>query len=172
MLPAFLNFLKSGVFLLVIPCGMAVFLWINKLVSGDWFQYVTYQKEHWYNTPDFPMNNIKRYVISAMTERVHFQITEWIPFSVLLVTIAVLFLKHWGRMRSSYLVYILTYLALLTSASWCSCGARYIAGLFPIYILFALEAEGSEWKDTALTVSFSVLTCFYVLAFTRGASVL
>ena len=128
--------------------------------------------EHWYNEPSLPHSSIKGYVISALTERPEFQITQWVPFIVLLVGIAVLFLRHWKRMRSSYLVYILSYLALMCSASWCNCGARYISGIFPIYILFALEIENSEWKNTAVTVLFSILTCFYVLAFTRGATVL
>jgi hypothetical protein len=74
-------------------------------------------------------------------------------------------------MRLSFTLYMLAYTLLSYSPTWLLSGSRYIAGLFPIYILLAILTQ-KESVDKAVTFISTLLLGFLSLAFFTTAYIM
>jgi hypothetical protein len=150
---------------LAIPCGFGVYLLYNKIVTGDWFKFAIYQREHWGNRFGFFAANLANYLGYATNSKACDRIVMWIPQMVLLgLGLGLFFYGFYRKIRLSYLVYMLLYLFTCASATWLISGSRYIMGLFPIYPLMALLVYQQKWRTVAFAFSVALLS-FYVMAF-------
>lgn len=162
---------KNGTCLLIIPYGTLVYLFINKIVTGNWFEFLKIQKEHWSNSFGFFAENLKNHVLNMLAYDPSFRISLWIPQVVTFFFVIGLTIYGVKKLRTSYAAYMLAYILVSFSPTWLLSGPRYIAGLFPIYILLAIAAK-NKVVDSILTIVFTMLLSFYAIAFALGAHVM
>jgi hypothetical protein len=152
-------------YVLGIPLGFGVYLLLNRIVTGDWFKFVVYQREHWSNGFGFFPANLANYLGYALNGKPCDRIALWIPELVALgLALGLLFYGFCRKIRLSYLVYMTLYLFTCASATWLISGTRYVMGLFPIYPLLALLTRKKYSAMLWVTVSAALLT-FYLIAF-------
>ena len=129
---------KSGLFILLIPMGIATYLTINKVVQGDWFAFVEHQAaEPWYNTATWVSESlatsynvgIDNFSLSMIIY--HPQI--WLFF----VAVAFIFVGLYKNVRTSYLVFMGAYVLTTYLQGWMISGPRYISSCAVLYIVMA-----------------------------------
>ncbi len=147
--------------------GAFLYLLINKMVTGGWFTFLIYQKEHWHNRFGFFAENIKNITVNILTWDPSVSISLWIPQIIFFYMALFLLFYSVGRMRSSDSAYTLVMLFISYSPTWLLSGPRYIMTIFPIYILLAHLSSKKEIEMIAV-VSFSILLCFFTIAFVTG----
>jgi hypothetical protein len=150
---------------LAIPLGFGIYLLSNKMVTGDWFKFAIYQSQHWGNRFGFFAANLANYFSYAINGKACERIAMWIPQMILLgLGLGLFFYGFYRQIRLPYLLYMLLYLFTCASATWLISGARYVTGLFPIYLLLALLVRQQRWRIVAFAFSVALLS-FYVVAF-------
>jgi hypothetical protein len=165
------DFLRSGVYMFLIPAGTLVYLIINKLVTGDWFRFLSYLSEHWNQRFGYFPDNIKNYCINASIWRPADQVALWIPQIVAVVLVILLIFYAMHKIRLSYIAYAFGYIFLCASSTWLLSAPRYLLGLFPLYLLIALLSRRRS-LDVLLTFVSIILLCFYTIAFIMDFNVM
>lgn len=162
------DFLRHGLYQLLIPFGFFLYLLINKLITGNWFTFLKYQREHWCNAMNVNIyDNLKTLLSCAFTWKPVDTACMFIPPIVLAFFIVLLVFYALRKVRISYLAYILLYLFICFSATWLISGGRYMAGVFPVYLITALMAR-NRFSDLILTLISSIGLCCYTIAFVIG----
>ncbi|MCX7922324.1 MAG: glycosyltransferase family 39 protein [Clostridia bacterium] len=163
------HFFREGIYIFLMPIGFVIYLYINKSVTGDWFRFLTIQKNHWNNSFGFFGENVRNHFMNALTTTWDSaaRVSLWIP-QVFIFIITILFIFYGlNKLRVSYLAYMVAYLLVTFSPTWLLSGPRYISALFPIYLLLGL-ASRNKIADNVATVICSMLLCFYTVAFALG----
>lgn len=161
------NFLKKGIYMLMIPLGTLVYFMINKILFGNWNEFIVYQKKDFNNTFGNVFENLKWITESAISPEDAFRLTYWIPCILSFLLVIFLIFYSIGRIRLSYSAYMLAFLLISFSPSWLLSGARYIMSLVPIYISLSVLAKRKE-ADIVLTFTSTLLLGFYTFAFLMG----
>ncbi len=143
--------------------GLVLYFVLNQQVSGNPFQFLIYQKEHWYqqlsyffNTVNYQWNYLLYYFQSGQ-----FQLA-WglmIPGMLsLFFTLILLFLGA-GRIRISILGYSLAYFTMTMGATWLLSAPRYNAVLpsLPLILASLGQTEKQRWGIFALLLMASVI---------------
>ena len=141
LLPAFL-----------ILAGFGVYLLINKIVTGDWFRFMVYQKEHWYNEISCILKNVTKHFRYFLGESTRLDQKWCLWFANMTAAIAAMtaiYIKH-KKMPFLYNIYALAYLFLTLTVSWLLSGARYMMAAFPMYISYALVLDENKWVRGAV----------------------
>jgi Gpi18-like mannosyltransferase len=155
---------KKGLVLLLIPLGLGGYLLINRIVTGDCFTFLTYQREHWSNGFGFFADNLVTIFNNAMNWKATERIALWIPELIAIIMVIAMIFYGFRKIRVSYLIYMMIYLFTCTSATWLISGPRYLMCLFPVHLLIALIIKAKPVQIGYLFLSLSLLA-FYTLAF-------
>lgn len=168
----FKDFITQGSYLFFIVLGQGVYLAINKVVTGDWFTFVKYQREHWNNGFSLNIvNNLTTYVYNAFDWKPADAGTLWIPLIFLVVIVILLSFYAMRKIRLSYIAYTLAYLITCLCATWLISFPRYSLGLFPVYIILALLAAKSRTNNFWITLISALALCCYTLAYVLGLAI-
>lgn len=163
---------KNVSFLLFIPSGFLVYLYLNKAVTGDCFKFIYYLREHWYSGFRFFPETIKMIYERILWDKPIMKVCIWIPDIVAFSLVLVLAFYSFNKLRTSYISYMLVYLFFAFCHSWPLSGHRYITGLFPIYIALGLITSRSTVLDFILTFTFLTLLSFYTISYATGAPIM
>lgn len=164
-------FLKNGLYIALIPAGFFLYLFLNRLVTGGWFTFIKYQKEHWFNSAAFFANTLKYLVINAFTWSTSASYSLALPqiFMFLFATVMIFF--SFKRLPLSYTGFMLAYTIISYSISWPLSTERYITALFPIYLLLGMVSKKKK-TDWLFSIVSILLLCFYTWAFMTGKPVM
>jgi len=165
------TFWKLTIRLGLIALGFFLYLLLNKWITGDWFRFLTYLREHWHQDFGFFAQNIQNQFTMALTWKPIDRLALWVPQLSLLLLSMVAILASLRTMRLSYLAYMFTLVFVSFSATWLLSGPRYTTTMFPIYIFLARISE-NEILDGILTFFSLTMLCVYALAYTWGAYVM
>ena len=151
-------FIWKGLCMLLIPLGLAGYLFINYAVTGDPFKFMQYQKEHWsqgfglfFETAAYQTE----YALSAAAEGNLRQLFGlWLPNLIYSFGALGLIAAAAKRLRPSYLAYFLAYFAVAIGATWLLSAPRYLAACFPLALGLAACAD-TRRKD-AIATAFSL----------------
>ena len=135
---------------------------INKILFGNWNEFIVYQKKDFNNTFGNVFENLKWITESAISPEDAFRLTYWIPCILSFLLVIFLIFYSIGRIRLSYSAYMLAFLLISFSPSWLLSGARYIMSLVPIYISLSVLAKR---KGRYCTFTSTLLLGFYTLRF-------
>lgn len=160
-------FAKSLVPVFLIPLGTLSYLWVNKAVTGHWFTFLKYQKEHWQQSFGLFYENIRNFAVNAATWQPEVSASLWIPQLAAIVFALVLLIYGINKLRASYMAYFLVYLFISISPTWLLSGPRYIMALFPIYMLLAIISR-NKYADILITFILGLSLCYCTLAFVTG----
>lgn len=155
LLPAFL-----------ILAGFGVYLAINKVVTGDWFKFMVYQKEHWYNEISCILKNVTNHFRWFLNEKTDMS-QKWgmwfANMAAATLSMTAIYIKH-KKMPFLYNIYELAYLFLTLTVSWLLSGARYMLAAFPMYISYALVLDNKWLRRIVLGICYllgiAVMTMF------------
>ena len=155
--------------LLLIPAGFGVYCLICWDVSGNPFQWMIYQHEHWgqqlglfFHTAAYQTENA---INAYRNQDLKLVFGLWLPnllcaFSALAVMAASI-----RKLRPSYGVYFIVYFAVAIGATWLLSAPRYLLVLFPVTFGMA-ELTQNRNIDALLTILMTSAALLYVLLFT------
>ncbi len=164
---AFKSFFIRGLALLLIPMGILVYLFINKMILGDWFGFLEYQENFYHQRLGFFANTIYGITESALNLQDQFRFTYTIPALISFLVVVLVLFYSFHKIRLSYLAYALVYLVVSFSPTWLLSGSRYISSLAPLFLIFAVFSKDRS-TDTILTFCSTCLLGAYTLAFLTG----
>ena len=157
--------------LVLIPAGLFAYLYVNKVITGDWWTFMTYQKEHWSNTFGFFGVNFMNHVGRFFYDDWGNIITVFVPNVAAFVCSLGLLAYGAGKVPGAYLAYGIVYLIVAYSPTWLLSGGRYMMVVFPLWGILALAVKGKWWRFAALAVLLA-LSLYYAMQFAMGRSVL
>lgn len=166
--PMLIAELKPAFNLLLIPLGFLSYFCVSKFVTGDWFMPVKYLKENWggggFGFFPLALETVFYYANSKRTD-LPSRLCTWWTYIYFYIYSFLLTFYSFKKIRLSYVVYIVIYLFCSTSHTWPLSGSRYIADIFPLYIVLALLAK-NRIVDFFLSFVFIIFLAFYTLAYT------
>lgn len=155
---------------LLIPLGYSAFFLVNKIVSGDWFRYLEYQKNGWKNSvAPFPHAVVA--TINNMGSPDMRTIVNWSPQLIMFFIAALLTMAFIGKIRTSYVLYSFAFIYVPYSSSFLISGARYLVGAFPIFISLGLLTKNKN-IDRTITMFFIMFMTILAICFTFDRNIL
>jgi hypothetical protein len=131
--------------ILLPPVGTFLYLLVNKRVSGGWFTFLSYQKEHWQQQFGFFAQTMYDCVYRIIYwHSPPYSLGIWYPELVFFFVSFGLLIYMTNKTRLSYLVFSLAYLLVSFSPTGLLSGARYAGGLFTLYLFSARAVRGAS----------------------------
>lgn len=163
--------LSKFIGLLLVVFGLFIYLYINYYVTGDWFKFLEYQKENWYNQAQFitkTLNTSLSNIISPEGKLIDI-LGIWVP-NIAAFVLGTIALWHGAiKMRPSYNIFLIFYILVAYAPSWLLSGGRYMIAAFPIYFSFALSSKYKLVKILLSIICIAFLLLNSTLYFMRGA---
>ena len=152
---------------LIVPLGFGAYLLVNLQVSGNAFQFLTYQAEHWHQKLGFFFHTASyqtEYAMGTWQSDPHNFWGLWIPN--LVASISALCVMVWGagKLRASENVWFLPYYGIAIGATWLLSAPRYLVAFFPLATVISLACE-KRWTRIVMISTISALSVLYYLAF-------
>ena len=162
---------KGWPFLLLIPMGLAVYLWMNKAVQGDWLIFLQHEAAApWYQTTQWIADNLAmQYRMGRTYDSLALLIYD-VQIAVYFLSLAVLVYGFWKKERASYLVYGGAYLGFTYLSGWMISGGRYMLGCAPLFII--LSGIPSDRARNGILCVLAFLFALYFLLFMRGFAIM
>jgi 4-amino-4-deoxy-L-arabinose transferase-like glycosyltransferase len=158
----------DALWLLLIPLGFGVYLWVNQSVYDDPFAFLEMSRVRMHKTLSAPWVGAEAAWSSGVREgpRRFFVVgVSEVAAGVLSGLIALYALV---RMRTSYAIYLFVSWATFAFTSFWASTTRYILPLFPVFILLAVwgERRTLHW---AICMTFGMAYTLLLALFIRGA---
>lgn len=159
---------------LAIALGTAIYLIINKAVTGGFFTFMGYQRDHWsqglgpfFNTAAYQL----QYLLSSLhTGEAAMGLTLFLPnLLCCLGGLAIIALSA-DRLRPSYTAYSLLYYAVTVGCTWLLSGPRYLAVCFPLALGLSALIKGRLPRRVTALISLALMLA-YMWAYVLGYSV-
>lgn len=146
--------------ILIVPLGFAVYLLVNKFVTGDWLTFLVVGREHFFKSLDVPWNGVvNAYNFMASPEISSAEMTGAQEFAfIVLGAICTVACAFW--LRLSYTIWMAGNWILFTSSGFILSVPRYTLAMFPIFILFAKLAERRFWMSVISAWSLLLMALF------------
>ena len=160
---------------LILLLGTFAYLLINKLIWDDWFKFMEFQRDIWYQhmvpffgTVSTQMNQL---IYSADTETI---LGLWLPNLLFIFGALAVLIFSARTLRTPYFLYFAAYFAVACGASWLLSAPRYLTALVSIPIALAHLCQGradgvatgrAKAKATAVTVIFIICQALYLLMY-------
>lgn len=163
----------GGLSLLIIPLGLAGYLYVNYQVTGDMLTFARYQGEHWSQGFGFFFSSAAYQSELMLTCLAQGDISSawalWIPniimsFAALIIILPAQKLK---RMRASYVAYFLVYFAVAIGATWLLSAPRYLAACFALPFALTLLTFNPR-ADAVVSVVCSLAALAYCCMYAIG----
>lgn len=162
------SWFARSLYLFIIPLGFAVYCFICKQVSGEWFKFLEYEAQNWgqklglfFNTASYQMENAIVRFMEGDFERF---MGLWIPGLVCIFGSLLVMCISAKKVRASYIAYFIAYFVIAIGATWLLSAPRYLAALFPISIGLAKMAE-DRTVDSIMTVVMASVEVMYICMF-------
>ena len=152
---------------LLVPAGTFAYLLVNKAVTGDWFRFLVYQREHWYQ-------QFGLFFLNAGTIYDQFALGDmeaiaflWIPELVCIVLSLALMVRTFKTQRASYAFFSLAYFLVAIAPTWLLSAPRYIMAMVPLHFMLR-EVTIKRWADALLTAAFGAAQLYMMWGFVNG----
>ena len=148
--------------------GFGYYLFINYQISGNPFQMLIYQKEHWgqslglfFNTASYQTDNAIR---AFQEQNFHTMLGLWLPNLLSIFSSMIIMVIAVKKIRPSYTAYFIAYYVVAIGATWLLSAPRYLLTLFPIHIGLASMSE-KRWVNRLLIVICIIISVVYAYMF-------
>ena len=147
----------------LIALGFGAYLLLNWQVSGNPFQFLIYQREHWSQSMG-SIGQTLRYTIENAFEYQDFSARQgiWIPQLVSIVLAFVALGVTWRRVHPADGAYALVYLWVSFSPTWLLSGPRYLMAMYALYPVLVIIGKG-RWRSAAVMALSIAGTVYCVL---------
>ena len=153
--------------------GYGVYMLINQIVYGSPTAFLYYQKLNWGNeiAPIWDCLHINaESLFRCMREGREFDsvIGIFVPQLMLALILPVLMLCFARRGDAGDNAYAWCYVALTFSSSWLISGIRYVAAMYPLYIMLALLSSKRGWRYVLYPLTILAFIYFNVMYSVHG----
>jgi hypothetical protein len=149
----------------LIALGFAAYLLLNWKVSGNPFQFLIYQREHWSqtmgsvgNTLTYTIENAFHYADVSARQGI------WVPQLVSIVIEFAMMLATWRTAHPADGAYALVYAWVSFSPTWLLSGPRYLMAMYALYPMLMLVAKG-RWRLAAVGAAFVAGSVYCALSY-------
>ncbi|MDR3120202.1 MAG: hypothetical protein LBU58_02535 [Clostridiales bacterium] len=144
---------KTAAPILLIPAGTGLFLVVNKVVSGSFFQFLTYQREHWNQSFRLFPENMRSLAANVLAFDPQTSASMFLPQLICIILfLGLMVFGILARFRLSMLVYLGVYFLLTISASWMLSFPRYLFGAAPVFCLMGALGRRGRLADALQTL--------------------
>lgn len=162
------KWLLGALSVLLVPAGFGAYLWINKTVSDNPLQFLTYQHRWWsqhlgwfFNTASYQT----KYLIGCIGEGNRENIFGlWLPNLVWHFGTLGLFACTAKKLRPSYAAWFIAYFAIAIGATWLLSGPRYLLSMPVVAMMLAAVTE-KKWQQWLAAGVLLPLSALYLMAF-------
>jgi Gpi18-like mannosyltransferase len=129
---------KDIFFTALIPLGSLIYLFINYVYFHNPFQFMIFQREHWFETFSSPVTGF----MGALNSIRGYPLGQWLSweapqiFFALFAVLIILFSVR--KIRFSYFIYSVLSLVIVTCCSFWLSVPRFVIVIFPIFIILAV----------------------------------
>ena len=160
--------IRQAVGLLLVPLGFAAYCCINRHVSGNPFQFLIYQREHWnqrtglfFSTAAYQTDYLLRCLRSGNWRDA---LGLWLPNLIACFSALILLAKAAPRLRASQTAWFLAYYIIAVGATWLLSAPRYLLVLLPVPLALAQCAQ-KRTANIVLTALSALAALGYLAAF-------
>ena len=153
--------------LLLVPLGFAAYLLINRQVSGNPFQFLVYQSEHWHQNLGLFFNTAAYqtdYAIGTVRDNPHNFWGLWLPNLTASFGALLLMIFAGRKLRGSWMVWFIPYYFIAIGATWLLSAPRYLLVFFPLSEAAAV-LTARKGARVAVFILLSILSVLYFLAY-------
>lgn len=170
----FKNCFKHGIWVLIIPCGLLVYLALNYYYTGDCFMFLEYQSKGWTHESCYFGEGLR--IVFSQLSSDYWSITLKTELfgqeALSLIFSAVLMLICCRRHRSLYTLYYAFYFILICSNTWLLSGSRYILVCVPLYIMLAERVKKHDLLSLGLMIISMSLYAVYNTMYIAGCQIM
>lgn len=158
--------MKKWSWLLLLPIGTCIYLFINYKITGDPLYFIKIQEKIWGENTQLCFITIGKLWSFILSEYpLDLRLSAFLPGLIMIFSIFGLTLYAIPRHKNMYTIYILIYIIVHTSISWPISLPRYLVSIVPVYMILGEICEKHKKVDTILTVSFGILFGVYLTAY-------
>ncbi|MBR5239163.1 MAG: glycosyltransferase family 39 protein [Clostridia bacterium] len=154
--------LKEFLWALLIPLGFFVYLLMNQILFGNWFQYLEFQAAPpWYNKAQWFGETL---TYSYNMAKAYPGLAKFIYHPQLILFFAGTLSIFWGiykKVRTEYLVYLGAYIVTCYTHGWLISGSRYMCACLPLFIVY------SSVKNKYIRYAILVISFMFCIMYTR-----
>ena len=157
------NTVKKGLWLLLLPLGTLIYLFINFQITGDPFYFFEMEEKYWHQVsqPFFKTFSSFWNIITGKGHSISVLMAAFLPGFVCLLSAYAVLLKGLTKHKTMYICWLVIYIIINTTMSWPLSFCRYIACGVPLYIIIADECEKNKKLGMATMISWSILFGVY-----------
>lgn len=152
---------------LLVPLGFGAYCYINYLVSGNPFQFMIYQAEHWsqhlgwfFNTAAYQTEQ----AIKSFSDQLRLFCGLWLPNLLYSFGALALVAAAAKRLRASCTAWFIAYFMIAIGATWLLSAPRYLMAMPVLPMALGALTEKQSAK-TGAVVTLTLLWLLYFLAF-------
>jgi hypothetical protein len=153
--------------LLLIPCGLLLYLYVNYCVTGNALTFLTYQSEQWHQQLGWffaSASTVTHSATSTFADNTRMVLGLWIPSIVYLLASLGIVAGAQNKLRASNVAYFIAYYAVCMGATWLLSAPRYLTAAFPLALALGAITE-KKWADRLATAVCAILFVLYLAAF-------
>ena len=153
---------------LLVPLGFAAYCYINWRVSGNPFQFLIYQREHWnqrtglfFSTAAYQTDYFLRSLTSGVWRDA---LGLWLPNLIACFSALGLLAAAAPKLRASQTAWFLAYYIVAVGATWLLSAPRYLLVLLPVPLALA-QCTRARTAGRVLTALSALASLGYLAAF-------
>lgn len=153
---------------LLVPLGFAAYCYINWRVSGNPFQFLIYQREHWnqrtglfFSTAAYQTDYFLRSLTSGVWRDA---LGLWLPNLIACFAALGLLAAAAPKLRASQTAWFLAYYIVAVGATWLLSAPRYLLVLLPVPLALA-QCTRARTAGRVLTALSALASLGYLAAF-------
>ena len=161
------RWIRRAASLLLVAAGLAAYLLINYLISGDPFKFQEYQSSHWgqrlgffFNTAAYQLDQ----AVKTYAENNHSFLGLWLPNMIACFGSLILLIFAAKRMRASYIAWFIAYFFVAIGATWLLSAPRYLMVMLPVPLAVSMLVRRPT-ADLAAAPFCVLLSLLYLYAF-------
>jgi len=155
---------------LIIPFGLFLYLFLNRIVQGHWFIFLDHQAAPpWWNSADWVGNNLAQQWNMGVGFGLG-AIIYFVQIAAFFVVFGLLIYSLLNRQRMSFIVYGFAYMFTSFTHGWLISGPRYITSCVAMYIL-ANQIKSPIIRYALVAASF-VMAVFFTRLYLDGHSIM
>lgn len=161
----------SDCFLLLIPAGFGVYLLINYILHGNFFQFLIYEEgAPWYQSTKWLGDNLSQHMQLANDHPMLSMIIYYVQLALYFIVLLLLFLGLWKKERMAHLLYGGVYLGFTYLSGWMISGGRYMLGCIPIFLVLGKLKMG--WGRNLVFLISGILCFIYTTLYLIGHAIM
>jgi len=152
---------------LLVPVGFLCYLRVNYVVSGNAFQFLVYQREHWgqelgwfFQTAGYQTDLL----IQKWFEDKEVFFGLWLPNVLWHFAALSLFALGAKKLRPSYAAWFIAYFLIAIGTTWLLSGPRYLLAMPVIALLLGLLTQ-KRWQKITAAALLVPASALYLVAF-------